>query len=115
MWSEALDDEISQAARSYTRGEVEGARHALARARSLANGASRQQRQQVEIVGSVINHATCRAAVLGREHLAEFPDDAVVGMLLAASANGGACDCGELDGVDGSTSFVGRAEALGTE
>ena len=43
----------------------------------------RRSRQQVEIVVAAVRGDHDRASVLGREHLLEFPDDALVRAVLA--------------------------------
>jgi len=47
-------------------------------------GATRRERQHIEVIRLVLNGENERAAVLGREHLREFPNDVVVSYLLAS-------------------------------
>jgi hypothetical protein len=55
------------------------------RSRCSATGAStRRERQHIEVVRLVLSGDRDRAAVLGREHLREFPDDVLVSHVLAS-------------------------------
>lgn len=49
---------------------------------SSCRAITRRERQHVEIVRLVLNGEHQRAAVLGREHLREFPSDALVRHIL---------------------------------
>ena len=60
-------------------GEDAAAALALARRRGL----SRRDRHHVTIVALLLTGSAARGTALAREHLDEFPDDAVVGYLLA--------------------------------
>jgi hypothetical protein len=57
----------------------------LARAeRAAGRGVSRRERQHVAIVVLALRGRFSRASALGRDHLAEFADDAIVAHVLAA-------------------------------
>ena len=45
---------------------------------------TRRERQHIEVVRLVLSGERDRAAVLGREHLREFPDDILVAELLTS-------------------------------
>ena len=64
-------------ARAYQR-QVEAAKSAAAHAETLASGISRRERQHLAAVSAFVNGAPERANALVREHLAEFPRDALV-------------------------------------
>jgi hypothetical protein len=68
----AMDDE-----------ELEEAVESLASARRCSRRLSRRERHHVEVVTLALGPRADRAAVLGREHLADFPDDAVARFVLA--------------------------------
>jgi len=52
--------------------------------RSAAIVSTRRERQHVEVVRLVLSGDRDRAAVLGREHLREFPSDVLVSHMLAS-------------------------------
>ena len=56
---------------------------AIARARQSARGISRRERQHIGIVELVLAGRLPRASALGREHLSEYPDDALLLHTLA--------------------------------
>ena len=57
----------------------------VTRDESLSSGAStRREQQHIEVVRLVLSGERDRAAVLGREHLREFPDDVLVARLLTS-------------------------------
>ena len=60
------------------RAQVADARTAAARARSLAEGATRRERQHVEALAVAVEGDAVRALAAIRAHLAEFPRDAMV-------------------------------------
>jgi hypothetical protein len=47
-------------------------------------GATRRERQHIEVIRLVLSGERQRAAVLGREHVREFPNDVLVAHLLAS-------------------------------
>lgn len=49
-----------------------------------AAGATRRERQHVEVIRLLLNGHLRRAAVLGREHLREFPADGMVSFVLGS-------------------------------
>lgn len=55
---------------------------ALTLAGELAHGATRRERQHVEVLAAILGSDSARAVALAREHLAEFPSDAVVAHML---------------------------------
>jgi pentatricopeptide repeat protein len=63
-------------ARAY-RGKVEAAKASSEHARALAGGISRRERRHVEAVAAFVGGESARALGLIREHLAEFPRDAL--------------------------------------
>ena len=63
-------------ARAY-RGKTEAAKGSSEQARALAGGTSRRERQHVEVVAAFVGGESARALGLIREHLAEFPRDAL--------------------------------------
>jgi hypothetical protein len=65
-------------ARVEASGDTDAGRDDLAAADRGARGISRWERQHVAIVRLVLGGDRSRAAALGREHLAELGDDAVV-------------------------------------
>jgi hypothetical protein len=60
----------------------EDAVEALANARRCSRHLSRRERHHVEVVLLALRRRTARASALGREHLDEFPEDAVVRFAL---------------------------------
>jgi hypothetical protein len=54
----------------------------LGRVATLPAGTTRRERQHVEIIRLFVAGDHCRAAVLGREHLREYPTDALVEFAL---------------------------------
>ncbi len=54
------------------------------RADTTLAGATRRERQHVEVIRLALCGERERAAVLGREHLREFPNDVVVSHVLAS-------------------------------
>ena len=61
-----------------TQGKVGEAMASAGRARALSAGASRRERQHVEAIATAISGDSARALALIREHLAEFPRDALL-------------------------------------
>jgi tetratricopeptide (TPR) repeat protein len=59
------------------RGKAEAAKVSSRRARALAGGTSRRERQHLEAVAAFVSGESSRARGLIREHLAEFPRDAL--------------------------------------
>ena len=55
---------------------------AVERARTCSRRVSRCERHHVEVVALALQRRFARASALGREHLVEFPDDAVVAHVL---------------------------------
>jgi hypothetical protein len=53
-------------------------------AHTKSAGATRRERQHIEVLTLVLGGDRERAAVLGREHLREFPNDALVSHVLAS-------------------------------
>ena len=47
-------------------------------------GATRRERQHIEVIRLVLSGERERAAVLGREHVREFPNDVLVAHVLAS-------------------------------
>jgi tetratricopeptide (TPR) repeat protein len=64
--------------------DATGADASVARARTLAAGVSRRERQHVGAITAFVHGESARALVLMREHLAEFPRDALVLQLATA-------------------------------
>jgi tetratricopeptide (TPR) repeat protein len=60
------------------RGDGPAARSAIGRARDLAAGATRRERQHVEALGTLVAGETARGLALVDEHVAEFPRDALL-------------------------------------
>jgi tetratricopeptide (TPR) repeat protein len=60
------------------RGDGAAARQALGRARELAAGATRRERQHVEALSTLVAGDTARGLELVDAHLAEFPRDALL-------------------------------------
>lgn len=54
------------------------------RASAMLPGATRRERQHIEVIRLVLSGERERAAVLGREHLREFPHDALVSYVVAS-------------------------------
>jgi hypothetical protein len=54
------------------------------RADTTSVGATRRERQHIEVIRLVLSGNRERAAVLGREHLREFPNDILVAHVLAS-------------------------------
>jgi hypothetical protein len=54
----------------------------LGRLATLPAGTTRRERQHVEVIRLLVAGDTHRAAVLGREHLREYPTDALVEFAL---------------------------------
>ena len=54
------------------------------RADTTSAGATRRERQHIEVIRLVLSGERERAAVLGREHLLEFPNDVLVAHALAS-------------------------------
>lgn len=59
-------------------GRTEDAKAGAARTRSLAGGISRRERRHVEAIAAAVDGEAARALGLIREHLAEFPRDALM-------------------------------------
>jgi hypothetical protein len=70
------------------RSEFFRAGHGAHAASVAARGRSRRERQLVQIVQLTINGDTGRASGLAAEHLAEFPDDDLIGRVQAWLARG---------------------------
>ena len=51
---------------------------------SAAGAPTRRERQHIEVIRLVLSGHRDRAAVLGREHLREFPNDVLVSHVLAS-------------------------------
>lgn len=51
---------------------------------SVAHPVTRRERQHIEVITLALSGDRDRAAVLGREHLREFPDDVLVAQVLAS-------------------------------
>ncbi len=64
------------------RDDQEEAVEALANAHRCSRHLSRRERHHVEVVLLALRRRTARASALGREHLDEFPGDAVVRFAL---------------------------------
>src|SRR5262245_17066661 len=60
------------------RGDGAGARTAIGRARELAAGATRRERQHVEALATLVAGETGRGLAMVDEHVAEFPRDALL-------------------------------------
>jgi hypothetical protein len=60
----------------------------IVRAHDCARRISRRERQQVAIIGLALEGRLTRASALGREHLSEFPEDALVLHVLARHCEG---------------------------
>jgi len=56
---------------------------AAERARTCSRRLSRWERHHVEVVVLALRRHTTRASALGREHLTEFPEDALVRLVLS--------------------------------
>ena len=54
------------------------------RADTTLAGATRRERQHIEVIRLVLSGERERAAVLGREHLREFPNDVLVAHVLTS-------------------------------
>ena len=54
------------------------------RADPTSAGATRRERQHIEVIRLVLSGERERAAVLGREHVREFPNDVLVAHVLAS-------------------------------
>ncbi|HEX2783949.1 MAG TPA: hypothetical protein VHN36_10210 [Ilumatobacteraceae bacterium] len=54
------------------------------RADTTLAGATRRERQHIEVIRLTLSGHRDRAAVLGREHLSEFPNDVLVSYVLAS-------------------------------
>jgi hypothetical protein len=54
------------------------------RTATTLTGATRRERQHIEVIRLVLSGERERAAVLGREHLREFPNDVLVSHVLAS-------------------------------
>ena len=54
------------------------------RAYTTSVGPTRRERQHIEVIGLVLSGERERAAVLGREHVREFPTDVLVAHVLAS-------------------------------
>ena len=68
--------------------KVEPAQESAARAVALLDGCSRRERQHVAAVAAVVNGPLARAEALLREHLAEFPRDALAAQIAFQLTNG---------------------------
>jgi hypothetical protein len=71
-----------------TRGLAAEHHECVDRADATLPGATRRERQHIEVIRLVLSGERNRAAVLGREHLREFPSDAVVSHVLASRGLG---------------------------
>jgi hypothetical protein len=71
---------------AFIRGQTTEAARLASSASSAAATAPRRSRQQVEVVCVAIAGDPARAVDLAAEHLAEFPDDALVGKVRRACA-----------------------------
>jgi tetratricopeptide (TPR) repeat protein len=71
-------------------GKMDEARASASRARELAIGATRRERQHVEIIATAVDGSAARAMALIDEHLDEFPRDALLlsQMVLLNTASG---------------------------
>jgi hypothetical protein len=58
------------------------------RAQTTLAGATRRERQHIEAIRLVLSGERERAAVLGREHLREFPSDILVSYVLTSRGLG---------------------------
>jgi len=92
---------VGRARALQLQGRVSEAREAAARARALAAGATRRERGHVEALATVVGGDAPRALAAIREHLADFPGDAMV----LAPATG-------VYGLIGSSGRQDRNEAL---
>ena len=59
-------------------GEMAGAKESAERAQTLVRGANRRERQHVEVIARLVGGDTAGATPLVREHLSEFPRDALL-------------------------------------
>jgi hypothetical protein len=62
----------------WYRQDVPAAKVTVQQARALAPSTTQREQRHVEIVGAVIDGQSARAMSLIREHLAEFPRDALI-------------------------------------
>ncbi|HMN78671.1 MAG TPA: tetratricopeptide repeat protein [Burkholderiaceae bacterium] len=69
---------IARARLLWMRAELPAAREASAVARRCAEGSSRRERQHVAMIAEVVEGRPVQALAAAREHLAEFPRDAMV-------------------------------------
>jgi tetratricopeptide (TPR) repeat protein len=88
----AIDPGLALAAIGLARthqihGRIPEAKAAAARARALAGGLSRRERQHVEAIGTLLDGDAAGALAAVHEHVAEFPRDAIV-LSLAVGAFG---------------------------
>jgi hypothetical protein len=73
---------------AWTGGDTAAAQPLARAASAAARGRTRRERQLVQIVQLTINGDTGRASGLAAEHLAEFPDDDLIGRVQAWLARG---------------------------
>jgi hypothetical protein len=66
------------------RGLAAEHRECVDRAATTLPGATRRERQHIEVIRLVLSGERERAAVLGREHLREFPSDVLVAHVLVS-------------------------------
>lgn len=69
---------VGRARLLWLRGELAAARAAATRARALTSGLDRRERQHVAVIALTVEGRPVEALAAAREHLAEFPRDAMV-------------------------------------
>ena len=82
MTDEDLDHVLHAALAAAGTGDRVELATELARAATLCRGGPRQRRQQVEIVSCALRGDWGRARALAGEHLAEFDDPVIAGLVV---------------------------------
>jgi len=78
---------------ALVQGDAATARDAMARARETVGGATRRERQHVEVLSAFVGGEGARGFALADEHVKDFPRDAVlVNQVSSAIALAGASD-----------------------
>lgn len=79
----AAVDLVAMAWQAWAGGDPAAAQPLAHAASVAARGRPRRERQLVQIVQLTVNGDTGRASGLAAEHLAEFPDDGLIGRVQA--------------------------------
>jgi hypothetical protein len=74
--------ELARVALACVLADGRGQAQHLRREGSAGSVATRRERQHIEVIKLVLSGDRRRAAVLGREHLREFPNDVLVAHML---------------------------------